>query len=335
MKKVYIKRSLALLLTFVTLSLISIFFVNATDIYSPTQWIMDENLQYIYGGQKRYDRYYVNGVFYSDSETCFYFSDNVEFNKKSCEIYGESAYPHIVSVEKDDGYNFVFVDEDGKKALDSLKYHTNCIYYLEDYQGEYVQFDEKFISYLDICFSSGYPYMTVERIEDLYNGDVYEITGHDSYKTHAYLHGILFFTNNGNCYYLPCEQLSDRYFDQYGCFSYTYGDVVVLKVDNEISSQIKENIGNMDYRPMNYIYEEDVISGYCDINGEIIYDNEILLFWIFFIPLAIILPLVFCAGGTVLANIKMPSKNKSWYWLTVLGGIWLLSSIIIIIVALN
>ena len=138
MKKQYFKIFSWLLCFTMLLGVFSLVAYAETQEYTPVEWVLDPNVEYIYGNEKRYDRYYVNGSFYGDGDSLFYFMNDVKLGDKSCQVYGDSAEPHIVSVRKEgDGYSFVFVDTEGKKILDGLLNRTDCIYYLEDYGYEY------------------------------------------------------------------------------------------------------------------------------------------------------------------------------------------------------
>ena len=100
MKNAYINKLIAFLLSLVMLSSLTVFLAGAEDSeeYVPVEWRFDESGESIYGGQRRYDRYYVKGAFYGYPKTAFYFMNRVEYEGEMCRIYGESAEPHIVSV---------------------------------------------------------------------------------------------------------------------------------------------------------------------------------------------------------------------------------------------
>lgn len=307
--------------------------------YVPVEWEMDDTAENLWGNGKHYTRYFVNGAFYSDSETKFYFMDQIEFNDFECPVYGESAYPHIVNVSKSDGYSFVFVDAMGKQILDSFLDGTDCTYYLEEIDSLYTVVDDEFVQTLDKQYHSAGSKLTEIGVASLSEGTIYELTGHDSTRSKAYQHGAVYITPDGSTYYLCFEELPNTYFDADGFFSYRKGNVDVLKLEGDALDAVTEAIDRMEYKDVNNLFEASVVNGYYDVNGNPIgdgfdfgiddsdYENfSIAVFWIFFILLGFVVPLAVWVLGILFPRIKKMGCDKNWYWLAVIAAVWMLSA---------
>ncbi len=340
MKKKYSPARLLLTLLCLALTLGSFALVlNAQrEEYTPVEWEMDENAEYIYGGDKRYERYYAKGAFYKDARVEFCFSNGVSFDGRFCTVYGDSAYPQIVSVSLNNGYSYVFVDERGKEILDSFIDRSSCIYYLEKVGKSHAVISGELISELDRKYNRTAK-LTQADVRDLGEAEILEITGHDSTESKAYQHGALYYMADGTCYYVCYEELNNTYFDADGFFSYRQGFVDAYPLDLTEREEIELARGDMKFTEHTLIYENDVISGYCDIYGNTIDKTDdpgyrvtgIVLFYLAIFLVGIALPAVLLVLSLKMAGSRRTGEAKCWYALTVTSSLWMLSALLLVI----
>lgn len=301
----------------------------------PVEWTMDEELRYIYGGEKRYDRYYVNYAFYGDAKSSFYFMNYALLDGKKCQVYGESADPHIVSVKKGDGYSYIFADIQGKKILNDFLTRKECIYYLESFdEYTYSVIEEAFVTSLESAYNSNDPWISTVNVSELSEGEILEITVHDKTETKAYQHGAIYIMPSGTYYYVCFEELNNSYFDADGYFSYRKGTVQALKLNNSLCADVDAVIEQMIPREKKIIYESDVVAGEIDIYGNSLYDvytpeyrsTSIVIFFVMFIFLGILLPILLLVLGLIFAR-----KTKCWYALSVSAAVWIVGAVILLL----
>ena len=312
--------------------------------YVPIEWRLDENLEYLIGGNKRYERYYAYGEFYGDPEFTFNFVNGAYYGDRYCEVYAESYDPHIVSVRTTEGFSSIFVDEEGKKILDSFLDRTDCIYYLEDYSSyntTYCKIDEELVKYLDGEYNKGTGLREVD-VRELGQSKILEINVHDKTLTKAYQYSAVYVMPNGSYYYVCFEALDNTYFDATGYFSYRSGTVKAFEItDRDRLKSINEAAQNMQEKTRTDVYEAYVIKGYYDVYGNDIYTepvgNEsddtaaIVSFMVLSIIIGVIIPSVLLVLSLVFANSKKSAMPKCWYTLAVCAAIWLLSAIALMI----
>lgn len=334
MSKVHMRRILVICLTLLMVFSLSLCFVGAEEEeYTPIEWVMDEAATYLYGDEKYYDRYFVNGAFYSDAKCVFNFVNRVKFNGTMCQVYGDSIDPHIVCVRKNDGYSFVFVDEEGKRILDSFLQGEDCIYYLENNQNRYVPLDEQFVRLLDSSFYASDAPLTEKKVGELSEGTIYELTAHDSTELNAYQHGAVYVLPDGNTYYLCFDELDNTYFDADGYFSYRKGSVSLLKLEGSFLTDVEKAIPEMEYKTKEYRYESEYINK--RENDDSSSDGDPIGFFIFAIPMGFVLPLAILVTGIVLAKSKKLGENKAWYWLSATAALWILAAAGIMAIVLS
>ena len=343
MKKVNVKGFIALCICLLMLLPLSVIAVNADEKYTPIEWSLSSDAKYLYGKDKRYERYIVNGVFYNDARFSFYFKDTVTYNGRECEVYGNSAYPTLVSVRKGDGYSLVFADKEGKKMLDDFVSGKDCIYYFEGVGNAYTVIEKSLVEALDSLYNT-YSSINTVRMDAsrLQEADVYEVTVHDRLETKAYQHGAVYKMPDGKAYYLCFEGLDNSHFDADGYFSYRSGEVKLIRLDGDALTKVNTALMNMRIKEKNVIYESLVISGYCDIYGEPIESDFIyespseseaqLSFWVFFIFIGFIVPIVPLVIGLVLPRLKSLGKERYWYIMAGFAAIWLLASLGILLI---
>ena len=341
MKKAYIKRIIAVCLFLVMISALTLVCAGAEEEYIPIEWTMDENVEYIYGDEKRYDRYYVNGLFYGDARVRYFFINEVEFDGRFCQVYGESLDPHIVSVMKGDGYSFIFTDDEGRKILDDLVVARDCIYYLEKFNiSMYTVIDADFVQKLDSEYMSQKSGKKVTvKANELSEAEVLEITVHDRTESKAYQHGAVYIMPNGIYYYLLFDALDNSHFDADGYFSYRSGSVEVVKLDESVINELNQKNLEMIHKENNSIYEDFIVEGIYDENGNYIVEDvpvysdfNITFFWIGFFLIGFVVPAVPTVFGFILPNTKKCRNNKGWYALAGFGLVWMLSALGIMLI---
>lgn len=311
--------------------------------YTPIEWEMDDKVEYLMGGDKRYDRYYVRGAFYGDASSAFYFSDPVEYDGASCQVYGDSAYPHIVSVKANNGYSYVFVDGQGREILDSFVDRSDCIYFLEVFDVEYTKITRDIVEDLDKEYNRNTKLKRVD-VAELGEADILEITVHDRTESKASQHGAVYIMPDGSYYYVCFEKLDNSYFDADGYFSYRSGSVGVYELDARTRADIESAREDMIPRERKIIYESRVISGYCDIDGNPVDDKDlddpeeravaIVMFYVVTILVGIVLPALLLAFGLGMARSKKTGYAKCWYALLVTSVIWILAAILFVLIVI-
>lgn len=340
MKKAYIK-IIAVCLFFVMISALVVVSAAAEGEYIPIKWTMDENGVYLYGNEKRYERYDVNGMFYSDARVKYYFMNSVELDGRFCRIYGDALDPHIVSVEIEDDYSTVFVDAEGRKIIEDFLEARNNVYYLEYADDElYTVIDEDFVIMLDKEYDSTKSGKKITvKASELQNALEYEVTAHDIRETRAYQYGGIYKMSDGNYYYLLYLDLDNSHFDANGMFSYRNGTVEISRLDGNVVNELKAKNHELIPKVYNHIYEEFVVEGIYDENGTYIdYEKPIhnefnmAFFWIGFVLIGFVVPAVPTVFGLVLPNTKKCSNNKGWYALAGFGLVWILSALGIMLI---
>ena len=339
MRKNYIK-IFSFILCLVMLLGTFLLVIGAEAEYTPVEWELDEKLQYIYGGTRRYDRYYVNGAFYGDADSIFYFMNGAYYNGSYCRVYGESEYPHIISVNTEPGYSCIFVDSEGKAILDSFLDRTNCIYYFEDFDVSYTKISEDLVEYLDASYNYKAEKLKTVNVAELGDADIFEITVHDQTETKAYQHGAIYIMPNGKYYYVCFEDLDNSYFDADGYFSYRMGSVPAYELDEKSRQNIDECIASMTPKLHKKIFEEDLIADnsydydYYDHLDPNFKFGSIVCFFAITIIVGIMIPAALIVLGIVFARSKKTNQAKCWYALSAAAALWLLSALLFLILVI-
>ncbi len=305
--------------------------------YTPVEWQLDSELTYIYGGEKRYERYYVRGAFYGDADSAFYFKNHAIYDGKTYQVYGESADPHIVSVMTADAYSYIFVDAEGKAILDAFLDRTDCVYYLEKFDEVYTKINASMVDSLDASYSRKGAKLKSVDVAELGEADIYELTVHDKTETKAFQHGAIYLMPDQSYYYVCFEELDNSYFDADGYFSYRSGSVKVYELDEAERLRIDGSIAQMETKQHQIIYEENVVKGLYDVNGNPIdrtddpsYSKGALI--VFF---AITILVGFLAPATLLIlGLVWATRQRYWYTLVASATLWLLSSTLFLLFVL-
>jgi len=334
--------TLCLLMLFSTFALVA---GAKEEEYEPIEWRLDKNLEYLIGDNKRYERYYANGAFYGDADSIFIFKNGAYYENTYCEVYGDSAYPHIVSVRTGNGYSSIFVDEEGKKILDAFLDGSDCIYYLEDYGISYTVLEKELVKYLDSAYNKGTGLKSVD-VSVLGQSKIYEITAHDATETKAYQHGAIYVFPDGKHYYVCFDDLPNNYFDADGYFSYRSGSVMAFEItDRSRLKSIDTAISDMVPRKHQTIYEGDVLNGFCDVYGNPVYNfNDyveplgvnrtaaIISFFVMSFIVGIAIPAVLLIFGIVFARAKRLSK--CFYAVSACAALWIVSAALFLLLVL-
>lgn len=338
MKKNMIKISSLILCLIMLLGIFPLTVFAGEQEYVPFEWTMDENARYIYGNDKRYDRFYVNYTFFNDSLGDYYFMNPVAYGGKDCQVYGDSADPHIVSVKKGDGYSFVFVDTQGKKILNDFLTRKDCTYYLESYaQNKLTTINKSFVSNLENLYNSNSGWLTQVSVASLGEAEILEIVVRDKTNSKAYQHGAIYIMGNNTYYYVCFEKLGNSYFDADGYFSYRSGTVKALRLNSDLCEDVDLTKGKLANKRVRRIYESNVVSGITDTNGDPLENNffsgpearkgAIIVFSILFVFLGLMLPVPFLILGLIFGR-----KSKCWHGLTVSSGVWFISALLLLII---
>ena len=350
MKKTYIKIFSFILCLVMLLGVSALVVAAEKEEYEPVKWKLDPNLTYLYGENKRYDRYLVKGAFYGDAVCKFYFMNEPLYEGRSCTIYGESAYPHIVSVSTEAGYSCIFVDAEGKAILDAFLDGSDLSYYLEDFDVTYTKIDKDTVDFLDKSYTYKKDELIWVDVRDLEYAQIYEITAHDKTETKAYQHGAVYVMPDGTYYYVCFKGLDNSYFDADGYFSYRSGTVPAYELSDKYRKDIDTAIAAMMPKVHNEIYEAYVVEGYYDIYGNYTghdayddyYDSldpnyklgAIICFFVITIFVGILMPAALLAIGIVLSNVKATGKAKCWYALSAVSALWILSAALFLLLVL-
>ena len=304
--------------------------------YTAVEWSLDEDLEYINGNHKRYKRYYVKGAFYSDAINKFSFMNEVAYKDTYCQVFGDSAYPHIVWVKKPDNYNLVFTDATGRDILDSFIAGTDCVYYLErfdqsDYATLYAKIGDNVVELLNEKYGKAEDLEWID-VTELGESEIFEITVHDKTESKAYQHGAIYIMPDGRYYYLCFDGLDNSHFDADGYFSYRWGNVQVLELDEFTRARVDECASSMVYKEYNTVYENYVVNGYCDIYGNPIKSEEdpksrvlyIILFYVSGIILGIVFPAVLLILGLSLEKSEKTGMARCWRVMSAASAVWIL-----------
>ena len=239
--------------------------------YMAIQWEIDKNGLYIFGNDVRYDYFAVNARFYIDQKTRFHFINTVVLDGEVCQVYGESANPHLVLVATGRGTLKVYADLEGKKILNDFMTRKNCLYYLETRNTPSMQvaLDHDFISTLDVLYLNRSDMVEDVSLSLLNQSHVLEIAEHDPTETVGNQHGAIFRLSDGAYYYVYMGRL-DRgvYFDSLGNFLYDKDTTVpALLLDYQLCKTVDKHVENMTPKKWNNVYESDIILGKVDVNG--------------------------------------------------------------------
>lgn len=336
----YIKIFSCVLCLLMLLGLTMLMVSAEEDEYIPMEWDLDPDLEYIYGNGKRYDAYYRYRHFRRDAEFTFYFLNNVDYEGRQCLVHGTSADPHIVLVSTEQGYNSMFVDAEGQKILNDFENRTDCFHYLEDDDDNHTVIEREFVDKLDHGF-----YMHSQKKVDvttLGEAEILEITVHDKTKLMAYHHGAIYIMPNGSFYYVCFEDLGNNFFDADGYFSYRSGSVPVYELDDKTCLEVYDAKVKMEPIEYRSVYEERVIAGYYDVNGDPIVEEygpedervAVTMFVVGVVVAGIFAPTVLLILGFVWAASGKTGRAKCWYALSVSAAVWLFSGILFLLLVL-
>ena len=270
MKKIYI-RIFSLLLALLILT--AVVFMSGCDKpeppqeYIPITWTADEENDRIYGNEKAYDLYYYTEALYFDCRTVFCFMNDIEYNGSLCKVYGDSADPHIVSVELDNGEKVIFTDLAGRRILDRSLGERKCIYYLEENDEVYTVLDKDTLADLDDYYYANHDNFEYVNVSSLKKARILEITVHDELEHLSYEHGAVYIMPNGTYYYVCFEFLKYTCFDADGFFSYQSGTVKALVLDSDFQYYVDREAKKMKPKNQLSINEYDVYTGTVDVYG--------------------------------------------------------------------
>ena len=133
--------------------------------------------------------------------------------------------------------------------------------------------------------------------------------------------------------------LDNSHFDANGLFSYRNGTVEISRLDGSVVNELKAKNHELIPKVNNHIYEDFIVDGIYDENGNYIdYEEPIYtefnmtFFWIGFILVGFVVPAVPTVFGFVLPNTKKCKNNKGWYALAGFGLVWMLSALGIMLI---
>jgi len=171
------------------------------------------------------------------------------------------------------------------------------------------------------------------KATELMNALEFEVTAHDRTETRAYQYGSVYKMPDGNYYYLSILELDNSHFDANGYFSYRNGTVELAKLDEIVIKELNLKKEEMIPKENKRVYEELVIEGIYDINGDHIEKEpdysevNMTFYWIAFSFIGFVVPCVPTAFGFILPNTKKCKNNKGWYALAGFGLLWILSAL--------
>ena len=315
--------ALALLLIFAQIMSLGVLASDAED-----EWEIGENE--IYFGDKKYVSVVPEKPFYFVAKNVIYYELNDYFGDFWVEVNAADDDMQIAWLDIDtEGF---YVSEDGKKDLEAFLGGKADSYLI--CAGEYLYHNGAIgtvtVDALDAAYNGGAEKITVD-VAELKDLERYDVIAVDRTGTVGFEHGAIYILENGRMGYISYDALGNQYFDADGYFSYRKGTVEVAIIKGTLRADVVNDANNMGYNSPNYYsaVEDDGI-----FDGEFLSAYGVVIFWICFILLGFILPLPFIIVGLILPRVKKMGKPKYWYLMSVVAGVWLVLSAILLVVIL-
>ncbi len=160
----------------------------------------------------------------------------------------------------------------------------------------------------------------VQALQDL---PCFELIAREETGTFSYVRGTIYQFENGDYYFVDHKTLDNTHFDANGNFSYRSGTVSLTLLSGQAPIALREAKENL--------VEHDTVRTYED-EGYV--EEDVIIFWIFFILIGFLLPLPLLIVGLILPHSQKRGYPKYWYRLSIAAGVWIVLSIVITVILL-
>lgn len=324
MKKGF-QKSLCLLLALLMLACVAMLTVSAEE--SAREWTVSEDLSNLSDGNTTYYLYPIpTGYEWSPWHSIYYYyNDSVMVRETGIKVQAS-----LQSTTSDSGIILVrmrgetrlYATREAAQVLTdyfSATSHTNCFLWENYTYGSAISNE---------LLSRFYDPTQVDPLEV----DVTELPQRLCYELVTFDPNLALVKTIGAVYQLDEELygfvdytlLDNTHFDASGNFSYRSGSVTLSVLKGDAYAALTETVAAMENVDRDSLFENDP-----DMEAA-----GLLIFWIFFVFVGYVLPLVPLFLGLLIPITSRRRGSKRWFLLAVFAGIWLLAATVILIILL-
>lgn len=258
-------------------------------------------------------------MFYNSA---FYQGVPKEYFGKVCGNRGGS----FIWVEAD-GERYVYANHDGEKLLALFEVGNGISYHLFDTENNWGPISTETVDNMESMRKNDGEKKTV-NVTELKNLSRYEIRAYDDTKTLSRDCGAIYRFADGSTYYLNYSVLGNEHFDANGDFSYRSGSVELTRVIGNVETNVNYAVKSLSPYTPSYTWEEQ--------DKDSTSYSALLLqsFWGIFVTAFFVFPALLMALGLILPRVKKLGKPTYWYILSIVAGVWLVLSLILLIILL-
>jgi len=312
-------------LSFIGLLLILIFLLSV-GVAANAEWEIKYDGYIITDGTENYQLYWEDDAQCRiDPRSAVYYANMVEYNGEYRIVYTSSAENGILWIDNG-GKNLIFATQSGVKYLEQFLSDDSYIYYLEDGKGNYAKIPGNVMVILEMYIDEADTRKTLpaKELRDMLRFDV---TLHDHTETLAGEYGALFELTDGQYYFLRYSDCGRKSFDGKGYFVYNDTEVTLVKLNDNVSMDLIEVMGQMTEKTTEEIHEDDFFITWDEEYEEGIDGFFLALFWIFYLFIGMVVPAAGIVVGSILPISEKHGRPKYWYALTVSCTVWLISAL--------
>ncbi len=326
MKKQIFTKTLVFLIALVIISSsLAVFAFAAEGEY--VDWEVYDGGKTLIGDGKVYKECYVG--FYMSPVYIYQYNDRVTledregyYSNGECLVRSNEANSDIVWVKHKTGNRIFVATKEAREHFENFKNGKEQIFNLNEYHDDidaYSYLSDEFVQRLDTARTSGAKTISVDGAT-LMEMPCYYVIARDTYLVLMYQYGAIYRFDDG-FYYLNFKSLGNEQVNQRGDLLLTSGNVTLTRIEGALDTELKNRIDSLEqvYGPT---IEYETIEDVYDYSGV----SFTLPFWPSYVAVCFGIPFAFAIVGVCFANAKKFGKQKYWYVLTAVSGVWIFIS---------
>ena len=348
MKRNYIIRALALLLSLMTLLSLATLPTLAAEDNASSETVEDITVTWIYNHAT--DE--LTGYFPDTDTTLVYtplelpnrafylpmklyeYENTVDVNGAPYAIQSPDRRSHLLCLDPINGGDpILYATAEGREhALNFATLPTATSLYLIEREHSSIYYDPMATATLDRLAALPTEGQITCTLADLKNGYIYELWERGGEENALAVIAGYFYETDEKLYYLDASALSDACFDRDGGLNPKPSVTVTLTpLTEELTQTVYDELDEATAYSTSISYEQD----YVDHDS---YDSSIelliavFLLYITVIPLGVLLPIFPFAVGLILPHLTDFGKKKRWYLVTAISAIWIVLSILLLLI---
>ncbi len=343
MKRNYITRALALLLSLMTLLSLAALPTLAAEDNASSETVEDITVTWIYNHATDeltgyfpdtdttlvYSRLELpNRAFYLPMKL-YEYENTVDVNGAPYAIQSPDRHSHLLCLDPVNGGDpILYATAEGRDhALNFVTRPTDTSPYLIESEHSPIYYDSMATDTLDRLAALPTEGQITCTLADLKNGYTYELWERGGEENALAVIAGYFYETDAKLYYLDATALSDACFDREGGLNPMKSvTVTLIPLDEMLTEEVYESLNHTSLYSPRVEYEDDYVSPATQRTVGVV------LLYICMLPVGILLPSLSFAAGLVFPHLRAFGKKKRWYALTAISAAWILLTVLLLII---